>query len=256
MTTTILLLVSRDTFLEEMFKSLEDLRCNLRETALLVIVNGEKDLYVKTRNLCELSKYPERLCIQVKPKSKVRQFDIGGRRKRISMLHNVAREHINTEYLFGLEDDTIVPSYALEMIGEQFTEGVGMIEGVEMGRWGVPYIGAWKVDDINNPQEIISLPMSEGLVEIDAGGFYCFLTKAEYYKAHEFKPFDNNGLGPDVDFSLELRRQGLKNYALFDVECIHKRTDGDIIFGVTTPRRVKMFKRGEQWRQNILVDGS
>lgn len=252
MTTTILLLVSRETFLDELFKSLEDLRCNLSETALLVIVNGEAGLYVKTRNLCEASKYPERLCLQVKPKSKVRQYDIGGRRKRISALHNYAKLHVNTDYVFGIEDDTIVPSNALEKLGEEYVEGVGMIEGVEMGRWGVPYIGAWTADNVNEPTEITSLLRSEGLEEIDAGGFYCFLTKSEYYKAHDFKPFDNNGLGPDVDFSLALRRKGLKNYASFDVECIHKQPDHDIKFGVTIPRQVRMFKKGGQWRQNIL----
>lgn len=251
MQTTVMLLVSRETFLEEVFKSLEDLRCNVRETALLVIVNGEADLFVKTRNLCEMSKYPERLCLQVKPKTKVRQFDIGGRRKRISALHNFAKDYINTEYVFGVEDDTIVPFYALEMLGQYMTDEVGMVEGVEMGRWGVPYIGAWKADDINEPTELVSLPMDEGLVEIDAGGFYCFITRSKYYKAHDFKPFDG-GLGPDVDYSMALRRQGLKNYALFDVECIHKQPDHEIKFGVTIPRQVKMFKKGEQWRQNIL----
>lgn len=252
MNTTILLFVSRETFLEDMFKSLEELRCNVGETALLVIVNGEKDLYVKTRNLCEMSKYPERLCLQVKPKTKIRQYDISGRRKRISALHNYAREFINTEYVFGIEDDTIVPSYALEMLGEQMIDGVGMVEGVEMGRWGVPYIGAWIADDINEPTEIVSLHHAEGVVDIDAGGFYCFVTRSKYYKAHDFKPFDNNGLGPDVDFSLSLRRQGLKVLAHFDVECIHKQNDHDIKFGVTIPRQVKMFKKGNQWRQNIL----
>jgi len=253
MTTTILLFVSRETFLEEMFKSLEELECNVAETALLCIVNGEKDLFIKVRNYCEMSKYPERLCLQVKPKAKVRQFDIGGRRRRIAALHNYAKEHINTEYVFGIEDDTIVPKNALETLGAQYIDGIGMIEGVEMGRWGVPYIGAWKVDSLDEPTEVTSLPMSEGLVEIDAGGFYCFITKTEYYKQHTFKPFDGNGLGPDVDFSLELRRKGLKNYADFSIQCVHKTPERDIMFGVTQPRQIKMFKRGGQWRQNILI---
>ena len=254
MKTTVLLFVSRDYFLEELFDSLDKLECDPAETALLCIVNGEADLYLKVRNWCEMSKYGERLCIQEKPQKqyKIRQFDIGGRRKKIAYLHNIAKEHINTEYVFGVEDDTIVPFYALRMLGENYLEDTGIIEGVEMGRWGVPYIGAWTVDSLDEPTEITSLDMSEGLQEVDATGFYCFLTKAEYYKNHEFKPFDNNGLGPDVDYSLELRRKGLKNYALFDVECVHKAKDHDIKFGVTIPRRVRMFKKGNQWRQGIL----
>jgi len=251
MQVTILLLVSREAHLEEVFKSLEDLKCNVSETALLVIVNGDNHLFVKTRNMVVETKYQESLCLQVKPKRKIRQFDIGGRRKAIAELHNFAKAHINTEYVFGVEDDTIIPFYALEMLGENFVDGVGMIEGVEMGRWGVPYIGAWTADNVFEPTEITSLPMSEGLVEIDAGGFYCFLTKAEYYVAHTFKPFEG-GLGPDVDYALALRRQGLKNYALFDVECIHKQNNFDIKFGVTVPRQVRMTKKGLQWRQGII----
>jgi len=252
MQTTILLLISRAEYLDEMFECLDKLKCDVSEMALLCIVNGEADLFVKARNLCEMSKFSERLCIQERPLTKIRQYDIGGRRKRISRLHNVAREHVNSQYVFGIEDDTIVPFYALEMLGQYYTDEVGMIEGVEMGRWGVPYIGAWKADSIEQPTELVSLPMSEGLVEIDAGGFYCFLTRSEFYKAHHFKPFDNNGLGPDVDFSMALRQRGMKNYALFDVECIHKGTTADVIFGVTEPRQIKMFKKGNQWRQNIL----
>lgn len=252
MRTTIVLLVSREQFIDDVFKSLADLRCNESETALLCIVNGEADLFVKARNMVEMSKYGERLCLHEKRTRKIRQFDITGRRKRISYLHNVARTHVNTEYVFGVEDDTIIPANALVKLGEQMIDGVGMVEGVEMGRWGVPYIGAWIVDNIDEPTEIVSMHKADGVVDIDAGGFYCFITRAEYYKNHEFKPFDNNGLGPDVDFSLELRRKGLKVLADFDVECIHKAIDRDIKFGVTEPRQIKMYKRGNQWRQNIL----
>lgn len=252
MRTTILLFVSRKQYLEEVFEALEKLKCDIRETALLVIVNGEADLYIQTRNLVEMSKYSETLCIQEKPKTKLRTYDISGRRKRIAKLHNIAKEYINTEYVFGIEDDTIIPFYALEMIGQYYTDEVGVIEGVEMGRWGVPYIGAWIADNLEEPTELTSLPMSEGLIEVDACGFFCFLTRADFYKAHNFKPFDNNGLGPDTDFSLSLRKRGLKNYALFDVECVHKSENGDIKFGVTIPRQIKMYKKHNQWRQNII----
>lgn len=252
MNTTLLLFVSRSDFLDELFDSLEQLQCQLEQTAFLCIVNGDNNLFVDVRNRVEESKYIERLTLQIKPKNKVRQFDIAGRRHRISEIHNFAKEHINTKYVFGVEDDTIVPPYALNMLGENMTNDVGMIEGVEMGRWGIPYIGAWKADDIHQPTTITSLPMNEGLTEIDAGGFYCFLTRAEYYKQHDFKPFDNNGLGPDIDYSLSLRRKGLKNYANFDVKCVHKALDRDIRFGVTLPRQIKMYKKGNQWRQNIL----
>lgn len=252
MQTTVVLFVSREQFLDEIFDSLNKLECDISNTALLCIVNGEADIFLKVRNYCEMSKYAERLCIQEKPKQKIRQFDIGGRRRRIAYLHNLAKEHINTEYLFGVEDDTVVPPDALTRLGQQMVDGVGMVEGVEMGRWGVPYIGAWIVDNIDEPNEIVSMHKADGVVDIDAGGFYCFITKSEYYKEHEFKPFDGNGLGPDVDFSLSLRRKGLKVLADFDVECVHKAKDRDIKFGVTIPKQIRMYKKGGQWRQDIL----
>lgn len=252
MNTTIVVLISRKEFLPELFQSLADLKCDVSHTALLCIVNGEADIYVEARNLCEASKYGERLCMQVKPKTKLRQYDIAGRRHRISQLHNIAKKQVNTEYVFGIEDDTIVPPNALERLGEQMINGVGMIEGVEMGRWGVPYIGAWRADDVNDPKEIISIPKENGTVEVDGCGFYCFITRAEYYKAHEFKPFQGNSLGPDIDFSLALRQQGLKNYADFSIECVHKAKDHDVTFENTSPRQIKMFIKSGQWRQNIL----
>lgn len=252
MTTTILLLVSRREYLDEVFEALDKLKCDTTETALLCIVNGEADVFVDARNRTELSKYGESLAIQVKPKGKLRQFDISGRRKRIASLHNEAKQYITTDYVFGVEDDTIIPPNALEKLGEQYLENTGMIQGVEMGRWGVPYIGAWKADDIYEPTEITSLELSDKTEVMHAGGFYCFLTRADYYKEHDFKPFDNNGLGPDVDFSLSLARKGLENLTDFTVRCIHKdQKRGDVSFDNTTPRIISMVKTHRQWVQKI-----
>lgn len=255
MTTTILLLVSREDYLDEVFTALNDLQCNKKTTALLCIVNGDNQLFVDTRNRCELSKFSQRLAIQVKPKQKIRQYDIGGRRKAIAELHNEAKTHINSEYVFGIEDDTIVPKNALKRL-MQYADDVelGMASGVELGRWGIPYIGAWRVDDINNPTSIVSLAKGTAVEPIDAGGFYCFLTPAKHYQAHTFEPFDGNGLGPDVNFGLALRQQGLNNYADFDIKCTHKTTDKDITFANTKPRQIKMYKRHNQWRQDIIKE--
>lgn len=251
MNTTILLPVSRKEFLPEVFQSLEDLKCDIAHTALLCIVNGEADLFVEARNYCESSKFAERLCIQLKPKNKLRKYDIGGRRKRIAAVHNLAKTHINTEYVFGVEDDTIVPPEALERLGEQYVDDIGVIEGVEMGRWGVPYIGAWRADDIEDPQTITSIPKESGTVEVDGCGFYCFLTKSAYYKGHDFKVF-SGGLGPDIDYSIDLRRRGYRNLADFSVECIHLNDDGAISFDNTEPRQIKMIKKRYQWLQNLI----
>lgn len=251
--TTILLLVSREEYLYDVFKSLEDLECDLNKTHLLCIVNGDNHLFVKTRNLVEISKYKERLTLQVKPKEKLRQYDISGRRQKIADLHNFAKEHIKTNYVFGVEDDTIIPSNALIKLGESLTNDVGMVEGIEMGRWGVPYIGAWHANNVEQPEQFTSLPLIKGITDIDAGGFYCFITRAEDYKAHNFKPYDNNGLGPDIDYSLSLRQKGLRVLADFDIKCIHKTKDKDITFENTAPTQITMTKRKNSWVQGLTI---
>lgn len=249
MTTTVLLLVSRDDFLEDIFKSLDELDCDKSNTALLCLVDGDTNLYIKTRNYCEMTKFVERLCIHVKMKQKISRFDIAGRRKRISELHNEARSHLKTRYVFGIEDDTIVPRNALKTLGEQYIDNVGFIQGVELGRWGVPYIGAWEFDDCNNPKIVKSLELAQDTQKIDAGGFYCFLTKTEYYKDHEFKPFENNAFGPDVDFGISLRRKGLINLADFTVKCVHKADNVDITIDNTIARQIRFKKINNRWRQ-------
>lgn len=250
---TILLLVSRDQHIERVFEALNNLDCDRLTTSILCIVNGDMNLFLKTRNLCEMSKFGERLCVQVDSEEHIDHFNILGRRQRIADLHNIAKEHIDTKYVFGVEDDTIIPPDALQKL-LYFTKykNMGFVQGIELGRWGVPYIGSWRTDDVQDPTEIISTPLLEGRQKIDAGGFYCFLTKAKHYKAHDFQTFQGNGLGPDIEYSLSLRQQGLDNYADYDVKCVHLNEDRIISFNNSTPRRIKMYKKDGSWKQAIL----
>lgn len=250
---TIFMPVSRKDHLDRIFAALELLDCDDENTNLLVVVDGKSDLFVETRNKVEASRFANRLCLQFKSKHILRQFDILGRRMRISDIHNFAKEHLgDADFIFGIEDDTLVPTNALSLLLKSYSihPFAGFIEGIEMGRWGIPYIGAWKADDVYDPQQIESTPLKEGVHEIDAGGFYCFLTRASTYKEHHFKPFDNNGLGPDVDFGLELRRKGLLNYANYDIKCAHKMKAQDITFINTEPRLVSFIKKEGRWRQS------
>jgi hypothetical protein len=129
-----------------------------------------------------------------------------------------------------VEDDTIVPTSALYKLHQHYITypHAGFIQGIEVGRWGVPYLGAWKLDDIYNTKKISSTKLYTDLQEIDAGGFYCFMTKTDTYLNHEFKTFENNSLGPDVDFGITLRRQGLMNYTDYSIACKHLTNNGEI----------------------------
>ena len=107
---TIVIPVSRDTHIQQIFHHLELLACDRTRTNILTVVDGDANLFVKVRNLTEMSKFKERLCLQFKSKHTLRQYDILGRRLRISDIHNFAKQHImDCEFVFGIEDDTLVP---------------------------------------------------------------------------------------------------------------------------------------------------
>jgi hypothetical protein len=223
--TTILLLVSREDFLQRVLTSLELLECNRHKTNILCIVDGPPELYVKTRNLVADMKYKERLTVMTN-QGKAPRLDIPTRRERIANAHNQARELIAHEhgYVFSVEDDTIVPRLALQRLLAVAADNraFGMAEGVELGRWGVPYVGGWTVNDIYDVKTITSVdlkPIDAGYEEIDAGGLYCALIRADLYKQHEFH--SENGLGPDVNFGIELRQLGFQNYIHWGVHCKH-----------------------------------
>ena len=226
--TTILLLVSRDDYLQRVLTSLELLECNRHFTNILCIVDGPPELYVKTRNLVSDMKYKDRLTVMTN-QGKAPRLDIPGRRQRIANAHNQARELIAHEhgYVFSVEDDTIVPKLALKRLLDVAGShrAFGMAEGVELGRWGVPYVGAWKADDIYDVKQLKSVEYkerTEGVEEIDAGGLYCALIRADLYKQHEFH--SENGLGPDVNLGIELRQLGFQNYIHWGIHCKHYNT--------------------------------
>lgn len=229
---TIILTVSRDTFLYKIITSLELLECNQNEVNILCIVDGSTELYVKTRNLVADMKYKNRLTVHYKDGKLPPRFDINTRRKRIAGIHNFAKQHLadNQDFIFSVEDDTTFGRNTLKKLLKVAAENraFGMAEGVELGRWGVPYVGAWVADDIYNLKELKSLkniknPLESRLSRIDAGGLYCALIKADLYKQHNFTC--SNGLGPDVNLGIELRQLGFDNFIVWSIHCNHHYED-------------------------------
>lgn len=250
---TIVLPVSREDYLDKVFATLELTECNRNTTNLLVIVDGDSNLFVKTRNFVEMSKFAERLCIKFSDETKTPRYSTQMRAKRIAKIHNEIKEHIwKCDYIFGLEDDTIIPYDAIKKLLRNYSNypHAGFIQGVELGRWGVPYVGAWQVDDVYEPTKINSILPGTGLQEIDAGGFYCFLTTRDNYATHNFKPWQQNGLGPDVDFGLTLREMGQLNYIDWSIRCVHKRDKGPIGLHNTKPQVVSMNNDNGRWRHD------
>lgn len=256
---TIFVPISRDTFLQELFTSLELLDCDNNKTSLFVYVDShDKKLYEKCRVYTDNSKFGQKLCVFRKAKKPVPRYSVDARKFRIADIKNESTEYIaNCDYIFGIEDDTIVPKNALIKLLKNYQTypNAGFISGAEIGRWGSAYVGAWNVDDIYNPTCFTSQMPASGLQEVDCAGFYCYLTKYQTYMQHNYEPFMNGVLGPDTNFGIALRQQGLKNYVDWSIKCKHYSDKGEpITFDNTKPIELeyKQIKGGNRFRQNII----
>ncbi len=254
--TTLILPISRSDYIDEFITSIELLDCDIHKISLLAIIDGDTNLYIKVRNRFNELKYHEKLVVHYKSNQIKSNYDVLARRIRIADIHNFAREYVkNTEYVMVVEDDTIVPRDAYKKLYNHYITRdlyAGFVQGVEVGRWGIKYLGAWLVDDIYNPKNITSTKLEKDIKQVDAGGFYCFMTKSEYYINHNFKPFDNNGLGPDVDYGLEMRRLGLQNYTDYSIKCIHKTKDEDIKVKEDIDTLMMVKNESGRWRQSYV----
>jgi hypothetical protein len=230
------------------------LDCDRDKTNLLVLCDGGLDLFLTARNLTENSKFAQRLCIQRKPSKPV--YSKPARRIRIAQIHQEMKQHIAAcDYVFSVEDDGILRPDALQRLLTVYTTHpfAGLVTGVEIGRWGVASLGLYRVDDVYDPTTITSVMPEEGVQKIDACGMYGFLTKRENYVNHEFKPFGEFELGPDVEWSLALRQAGYRNYVDFGVWVEHRLPDGRILTRAnTTIQGVKLTKEDGRWRQEIV----
>jgi hypothetical protein len=268
-TTTLILPISREQHLLKVFASLELLECDRERTSLLAFVDGEADLFSTARNLVEQSKFAERLCVQGTIPGERREFSINTRRRRIAAIHNEIRKLIKPcEYVFLIEDDGVLPPDALSRLladyqGHPFA---GFIEGVELGRWGIPHVGAWRADDVYDIKRLEStMPARPELLndagrvigslpdyvveEIDAGGLYACLTRYRHYVDHEFQPYEDCAFGPDVEWGISLRQQGYRNYLDWSVAVEHLRSDGTSTHPrQTQPVRMTFTNQAGSWR--------
>lgn len=225
----IILTVSRADYVEKVISKIELLECDSNNTSFLCLVDGDNSLYIKTRNLVEKTKYSQRLTVKVNNSGKPPKLNIKERRKRIAYIHNKARQYVNDEnYVFSVEDDTLIPPDALKkfLFHMQYAKSTAAITGVELGRWGVPYVGAWKCDDVYAPNKLVSLDnqkITDNVIEsIDACGLYCILIRADIYVNTEFD--SRNGLGPDINMGLEARKNGYDLFINWSVGCRHLHT--------------------------------
>ena len=218
---TTILPISRISYLDRVLDSL--LKQTVKIDNLVVVHDGSDDDFIKVRNRIAELDIENTLCV---PSGDGRvAYTIAERRWHIVRIHRQFQELIgDCDWVFSVEDDGILPKNALEelLVGVEAMNNVGMITGVELGRWGIPYVGAWRVDNIEDPEAMNSLESKVGqelVEEIDACGLYCALIRADLYKKHEFDT--SNGLGPDVNLGLFCKQEGFNNYINWSLPVTH-----------------------------------
>lgn len=217
---TIVLPVSRDRYIRKVFESLEFLITENLNVNILTYVDGDVNLYNKIRNLTNQTRFNERLSVY-RRKGVVGISTMERRRKRIADIHNEIKEYIGkADYIFIVEDDTIIPRNALLGLLNMTNVHSGIVSGVQLGRHGWYHVGAWVADDVYEPTRIESIENGEGIVDVDATGMYCCLIKKDLYMEHEFEPYEKI-LGPDVNLGMWLRKQGYINQVNFGIPCGH-----------------------------------
>lgn len=254
MVVTIIMPVSRPDFLRRIMAQLDMMICDAASTNLLAYVDGDVDLFAKTRDMVVQSKFREKLCVY-RRKGIPNVSHMKSRRQRIADIHNELKGIVNAaDYIFLIEDDTLFPTNALEKLLKDYALNpyAGFITGVQIGRWGFTVPGIWRVDNPYEPKKIETCLPTQGVEEIDAAGLFCCLTKFANYKNCTFAPFDTI-LGPDVTFGLSLRCQGFKNYVDWSISTSHLTKLGEIKMFQTPLQKITLTKFNDnQWKQDVI----
>lgn len=151
------------------------------------------------------------------------EYDITKRRESIIDMREESKTLLNDDapITFCLEDDTLPPHDAFDVLLKQAQDGYDLVSGIQVGRHAKQMIGAWRVTPVKKPTRVESIPyQAGGVVDVDGAGMYCYITTTSLYKAATYHS-ETECLGPDVCFGLDLRRQGLRVGANFDIICGH-----------------------------------
>jgi hypothetical protein len=142
----------------------------------------------------------------------------------------------SADFMFMVEDDTMIEADALKRLVLDYHElsnagvKVGFIEGAQVGRHGIRMIGAWRMDDVENPTVMSTIPYNrnELFEKIDGGGLYCFLTPMQLFLEHTFYWHDEC-FSVDVTYGIELRKKGFTNIIDWSVVAGHADQHGRVL---------------------------
>ena len=240
MKVTILLPLSRKQNADTMIKQVANLALDIHRADLVVVSDREEitedwiNVLLKA-NKCDI-KLANFAFTRQKP---IAEGNIARRRIRIAEVFNVARGLIpdDSDFVFVMEDDTVASKNALlhlwashKALSTEVKNGkIGIISGLQVGRWGFRMLGAWRVDNVKKPRMYETVPFTQTkiLERVDAAGLYCFIVPRQAFIDTEFRTEDP--VGPDVHFGLDLRKNGYHNFIDWTVQTGHLRPGGLIV---------------------------
>ncbi len=175
------------------------------------------------------------------------EANIQQRRQRIAANMNIARELcLPTDFVFLLEDDTDFEPFYLEKLLAMYKPDRGVVSAVQAGRHGLFHIGAWETDDPSDPKVFETVPYrSKGSRQVDATGFYCCVIKTSLFKRVPI-PCEPSPVGPDVQYCVELKKQGYKNVLMDDLVCGHVEQNR-VLYPTEECVQLRFRKNGERW---------
>lgn len=225
---TAVLPITRPQRVLEMAKQIAALDVEGIDLELLIILDNKnvrlRDTELAFRKVCN---YP--MEVFHTKNSLPGEFNVYARRGRIKDVMNIAREKIskNADYVFILEDDTNIEFFYLKTLLNTFksdSKSIGVVSGVQSGRHGIKHIGVWHTDNIENPTRLYSAAFKDSISieEADAAGLYCSLVSASLFRNTEFR---TDFFGCDINFGLDIKKQGYKVLIDWSLRCGHAIKD-------------------------------
>lgn len=175
------------------------------------------------------------------------------RRKRVVEIKEDSKKYIaDSDIIFCLEDDTTCPTETFRIFLDHLLEDkkVGLVSGVQVGRWNAKLIGAWEI----TKDRIQSAEYKEnGTQKFQGTGFFCYATRTKLYKEFNYRIGDFP-TGPDVWYGYNLYKKGYKVIVDWGIKCPHHLENGEIIEMTkndTIQLKWKKIKRGDReiWKR-------
>lgn len=226
---TVFLPISRDWRIQTMAEQLSRLDYAGIQTDIVAVIDNKDISEQQFRNAFAKYEVPGNIvAVHCTGNPGASEANVGRRRERIMNVWNQAAKLIpeDSELVFTVEDDTELPKAALKALVEDYQNleangaKVGLVSGIQVGRWGFKMIGAWRVDDPANLKvaETVPFTYTKILDKVDAAGFYCFITPRHLFVSAEYT---FNQFGADVNYGLEARRKGFQNYIDWTIKTGH-----------------------------------